>query len=59
MTTETLDKVYLEYSQITKAKTQKDLYHETTLKNALYVCETRTLEDVTAFLKAVCSDFDA
>jgi hypothetical protein len=59
MTTETLDKAYLEYSRITKAKTQKELYHEATLRNALDICKTGSIEEVRAFLEAVCSDLDA
>ena len=56
MDTETLDKLYLEWSQFTKAKTKHEIYLESTLNNALHMCETRTLGDVMSFLRAVCKD---
>ena len=55
--TETLDKLYLEWSQFTTAKTDKQIQLEASLSIALNMCEKRTLEDVTAFLKAVRADF--
>ncbi len=58
MQTETLDRLYLEWSQFTKAKTHKELYLETTLKNALHIHKTKGQEEAKSFLESVCADFE-
>lgn len=59
--TGTIDKLYLELSQFTKATSHKELYLQTCLRNTLHMCEPGTLhqlENIKAFLKTVCDDFD-
>jgi hypothetical protein len=42
MTTEILDKAYLEYSQITKARTQREIQAESLIKSLLNIVRAKS-----------------
>lgn len=58
MNTETLDKLYLEWSQFTTAKTRREVYLESTLQNIRHMCQTRTLDEIATFMNAVCAELE-